>query len=351
MKRHSSLGSTAILALCAAIAGMLIASPQGRAQDAAKPAGPKAVVAEPMKDAGTVPTGEKITHDFTIKNEGVAPLTITSVRPACGCTVAEFDKTVAPGKTGSVHTVLDTSTFVGPISKAVTVYTNDPANPEIQLTIKAKVEPFIIAKPGYARFSVVQAEPRQGQIAQTLWANDGAPFAILKVESPMPGLSVTFREAAEAERRPEGKDKGKQWRVEMKLANDAPVGPLANYVSIHTNHPRQKVVEIPVTGFVRPVLAATPPVADFGKVEVKESLTKALNLRNFATEPINVTGIEDDMPSVDAKLEPVEAGREYLVRLTLKPEMGKGPFAGKLIVRTDSPKVPMLLVDVKGVVL
>lgn len=343
MKRHSRRGSTAILALCAAL---LMPYLPAVAQDAAKP---KAVIAEAIKDAGTVPKGERITHDFVIRNEGAGPLQITDVRPACGCTVAEFDKTIAPGKSGAVHTVLDTSTFAGPIAKGVTVFTNDPANPQLQLTIKAKVEPYVIARPGYARFAVVQGEAKQGEIIQTLFATDGAPFSVLKVESSLPGLTTSFREAAQAERREEGE--GKQWRVEMKLANSAPVGPLASYVSVHTDHPRQKIVQIPVTGFVRPVLAATPPVADFGRVEVKQPLSKALNLRNFASEPIKVTGIEENIPGIDAKLEALEEGREYQVRLTLQPELAKGPFSGKLLVRTDSPKIPLLQVDVKGTVL
>jgi hypothetical protein len=331
----------AIVALCAvpALAATLLA--QAAAQ-------PKAVPVEPIKDVGTIAKGEKIVHDFVLKNEGNAPLEVTGVRPACGCTVAEFDKTIAPGQTGKVHAVVDTTTFSGPIAKGVTVTTNDPENPQIELTVRAKVEPYINVKPGYARYMTVQGEGKQGNIVQTLWAPDGTPFDIVKVDSPLPSLKVAFREAAEGERQADAK--GKQWRVEMLLANDAPVGPIADYVTVTTNHPKQKVVQIPVSGFVRPIIAVTPPVADFGQIEVKEPLRKALNLRNFATESIKVTGIEENLPGIDAQLEPLEDGREYQVRLTLKPEV-KGPFAGKLMVRTDSPKTPVIEVEVKGTVL
>jgi hypothetical protein len=331
----------AIVALCAvpALAATLLA--QAAAQ-------PKAVPVEPIKDVGTIAKGEKIVHDFVLRNEGNAPLEVTGVRPACGCTVAEFDKTIAPGQTGKVHAVVDTTTFSGPIAKGVTVTTNDPENPQIELTVRAKVEPYINVKPGYARYMTVQGEGKQGNIVQTLWAPDGTPFDIVKVDSPLPSLKLAFREAAEGERQADAK--GKQWRVEMLLANDAPVGPIADYVTVTTNHPKQKVVQIPVSGFVRPIIAVTPPVADFGQIEVKEPLRKALNLRNFATESIKVTGIEENLPGVDAQLESLEDGREYQVRLTLKPEV-KGPFAGKLMVRTDSPKTPVIEVEVKGTVL
>ncbi|MGH9285970.1 MAG: DUF1573 domain-containing protein, partial [Thermoanaerobaculia bacterium] len=115
-------------------------------------AGPQAVVAEPVKDVGMVPKGETVVHEFVIKSDGDAPLEITAVQAACGCTATSYDRTIAPGKTGVVRVELDTTSFNGGIAKGVTAYTNDPANPAIQLTIKAKVEPLLAVRPGYARF-------------------------------------------------------------------------------------------------------------------------------------------------------------------------------------------------------
>ncbi|HYG62702.1 MAG TPA: DUF1573 domain-containing protein [Thermoanaerobaculia bacterium] len=338
----------AVLASCAAL---LLALSAG----AAAAAGPKAVAVEAIKDVGTLPKGEKIVHDFVIRNEGDAVLQITEVRAACGCTVANYDKTIAPGQTGKVNVVIDTATFSGAVAKGVTVLTNDPQTPEIELTVKAKLEPMISVKPGYARYITVQKEPKQGVIVQTLWAPDGSDFDIVKVDSPYPFLTTTHREAKPEERQAvEGvpADKGKQWRVEMTLSNEtAPVGPLSDFVTVHTNHAKQKLVQIPISGFVRPVVTVTPPVADFGQIELKEPLRKAINIRNFATEPIKVTGIEEDMQGVDVALEPLNEGREYQVRVVLKPELGKGPFNGKLTIRTDSPKIPVIAVDLKGTVL
>jgi hypothetical protein len=337
MQRHTK---TVILALCAALLVAATVLAAGK---------PKATIAEPLKDVGTVSKGDKIVHDFVIKNEGDADLQITNVQPACGCTVADFDKVIKPGQTGKVHAVVDSSTFSGPISKGVSVFTNDPEHPQIELTIHAKVEPYISIKPGYARYITVQGEPLEGNIAQTLWAPDGTAWDITGIDSPFPFLAVTFHEAKPEERLPDAK--GKQWKVEMKLSNQAKVGPLSDYVTVHTNHPKQKIVQIPVSGFVRPVVATTPPNADFGRIEIKEPIRKALNIRNFATEPIKVTSVDPSLPKgIDAKLETLEEGREYQVRIVLNPELAKGPFLGKLVIHTDSPKVPTLEVEVKGIV-
>lgn len=134
----------------------------------------------------------------------------------------------------------------------------------------------------------------------------------------------------------------------MTLSNDAAVGALADHVRIATTHPKQKLVTIPVSGFVRPVIAVTPPIADFGQIELKEPLRRTFNVRNFATEPIKITSVEGGMPGLKTELEPVTEGREYQLRLTLNPGMAKGPLSGKLVLHTDSPKRPIIEVDLQG---
>jgi hypothetical protein len=348
MKRHLE---PVILALCAILPLAAIASAAVPAPPAATGARPKAVVVDPIRDVGPVAKGEKLNQDFEIRNDGNAPLEIIEVKPACGCTVASFDKSVAPGKSGKVHVVLETVTFTGPISKGVTVFTSDPANPQIELTVRAKVVPYIEVKPGYARYVIVRGEAKEGNIAQTLWASDGSPMEVVKVESPWPYLTVGFRQAQEGERAPDVDPKIKQWRVDVKLSSDAPVGPLAGYVTVHTTHAKQKLVEIPVSGFVRPVVAVTPPKADFGELEIKGPVRKTLEVRSFSTEPVKLIGVDPVGQGIETKIESLQEGRDYVVRVTLNPGMPKGPFHNKLTIHTDSPKSPVVEVELTGTVL
>ncbi len=343
MNRHAK---TAILTLCLTLP--LAVAAYG-ADTPAPTAKPKAVVVEATFDAGVVAKGEQVVHDFLIKNEGEGTLEIQRVEPGCGCTVAQFDKSVAPGQTGKVHAVVETSTFNGPISKGISVYTNDTENPRIQLTVQAKIEPYIQVKPGYARYLTVQGEAKAGVIVQSLWAPDGADFAIEDVVSPYPYLTATFHPASDTEKLPDVT--GKQWQIEMTLDNfAAPVGSMADYLTVHTTHPKQKLVQIPISGFIRPVVAVTPPGGDFGSVEVKEKVTKTLNVRNFATEDIKLVSIDNPLSGkgLDTAFDAVLEGREYMVRLTLEPNAPKGPFSTNLVLHTDSQKVPTLEVAIKG---
>jgi hypothetical protein len=333
------LKRSAILALCAI---SFAASLQAQA------AKPKAVVAEAIKDVGVAAKGEKVSHVFQIRNEGTATLEITEVVAACGCTVVEFDKTIAPGQTGKVNVVIDTETFAGPISKGVTAITNDVDNPHIELTIRTNVQPYIAAKPGYARYITVQGEEKTGSIAQTIWAPDGSSFEVVKIDSPYPFLTTTFREAKDGERVPDAT--GKQWRIEMNLSNDATVGALAEHVRIHTTHPKQKVVPIPISGFVRPAIAVTPPSAELGSIDLKEPMSRVFNVRTFSTEPVKIVSI-DAGEGIQTKIEPITDGREYLVRVTLNPGIAKGPLNRTLKIRTDSAKRPVIELELRGTVI
>lgn len=346
----------AILALAstlASAAGASSAQPTTQAASTGAPVAPqgptpKVVYPETVFDAGVVVKGNSIEHEFEVKNEGTAVLEVTNVTSTCGCTVADYDRTIAPGKSGKIKVVVDSSTFAGPTSKAVVVYTNDPVTPRASLTVKCDVRPHIRVNPGYARYISVQGEA-QGTIKQVMWAADKfADLVVSKVESPYPHVRVSFREATAEERKEDGE--GRQWVVEMTLASDAPVGALTEYVKIHTNHPGQKVVTIPVSGFVRPVLAATPHQVDIGSRKLEEAYKTAAFIRNFATEAINLGAASVDVPGVTAEVVPVTEGRSYNLLLTFGPTVAKGALRGKVEIKTDSAKVPMLVVPLEGTV-
>ncbi len=315
--------------------------------------GPIAVAVEPIKDVGAVEKGKKVVHDFVIRNDGDEPLQITDVQAACGCTATSYDRTIAPGATGVVRAELDSTTFSGGIAKSVTAYTNDPATPKIELTIKATVEPLLAVRPGYARF-VKRETQGPAKVEQIVWSPRGEAFEITKVESPYPFLKVTYRPATDADRQEVNAPSG-GYVVELALDYaSAPAGALANNVTIHTSHPKQKVVEIPVSGFVQPAVAVTPPVMDFGDVRIDGPVRASVHVRgNIQGQEFALTRVEDDLAGLEASIEPSGAAgtREFDVRLLLGPAMPKGIFNGTLKLYTNHPLSPVVEVPVKGRVL
>ena len=309
---------------------------------------PSAVVDETVVDVGVVDQGTAISHEFRLRNEGDAPLEITQVKPSCGCAVAKYPSSIAAGETGSIQTVVDTGDFRGPIAKSVQVFTNDPENPRIHLVIKANVKPLIEVQPGYARFIVVKGEEFETK-EQTLWSADAPDLQILDVKSPFRYLKAEPR--LTRERDPESKNSRNEWKVDLSLAPNAPIGPMADFVVVRTNHPTQPEVRIPVSGFVRPPVAVIPPVLDFGARKVPEPYLATVEVKVLASGPITVDRAASDFAGVDVEVEEVEAGRFYNLRVTLLPEAEKGKIDGLLTVHTSSRLQPKVYIQLTGKVL
>ena len=104
---------------------------------------PKVVVKKRTIELGPVRQGEKATATFVLSNEGEAILTIESVRAGCGCTVPKTltaeEKQMHPGETLAVPVTFDSSGRFGKQRKSVTVLTNDPVEPRLQLYLTAEV--------------------------------------------------------------------------------------------------------------------------------------------------------------------------------------------------------------------
>jgi hypothetical protein len=333
---------TVLFLLTVAISGGVVFA------DQAESPGPAAVALETIKDFGVVNKGQRITHEFRIRNAGEATLEITEVRPSCGCTVAEFDRTIAPGEEGKITATVDTRNFKGGIAKSVRVFTNDAENPQIDLVMKANVRSQVEVDPGYARFVAVYGEPQKTSV-QSVWSEEYPDLEIRKVESPYAFVKVSYREAEEGERL-RGVD-GRQWQIEVDLDKEAPVGPMADFIVLTTNHPKLKTMRIPVSGFVRPVMSVTPRIADFGRRELSEPQTASLEIRNLSANAVGLGEVSTDIDGLQAEIEPLEEGRLYKVLLTLQPGMDKGDFEGLVTITTNSSKQPTIEVNVKGVIL
>ncbi len=89
---------------------------------------------------GAVKAGEKVGHIFKFTNTGDADLVVTSATASCGCTVPRYNKKpVAPGESGNVEVIFDTSGREGVQTKTVVVQSN-ASNNLVILRIIAEVK-------------------------------------------------------------------------------------------------------------------------------------------------------------------------------------------------------------------
>ena len=128
--------------IAAGLVLLLSAGLSGVAAAEDKPAGksPKVLVEPKIFQVGEILEMQNIEHTFMIKNTGNAELQILGVKPSCGCSVADFDKVVAPGQEGKVHIKIEGKKIgAGPFDKTFAVKTNDPENEQFNLAVQGTV--------------------------------------------------------------------------------------------------------------------------------------------------------------------------------------------------------------------
>lgn len=141
MKRRMGIGAVATAAAGIALLGLLALAGYWLQPD------PPRIVLEPESfDWGEVPYDRAVTQEFLVKNEGDEPLEILAVTTSCGCTTARVElKIVEPGQATRLWVTFDPTAHdptTGPVVRFVYLRTNDPANPEVPLELRATlVEP------------------------------------------------------------------------------------------------------------------------------------------------------------------------------------------------------------------
>ena len=117
-------------------------------------AAPKAVPVNSQYEFPPTPEGQKLIHEFVIKNQGDIELNILSVIPSCSCVSHSFDRAIPPGGEGVIKIGLKTDGYGGKqLHRSILVKTNDPNNKKIYLTVTGKVTSLVTIKPAMVSLS------------------------------------------------------------------------------------------------------------------------------------------------------------------------------------------------------
>lgn len=337
----------------ALVAALLVIAPAAALAQAPKPAAPatapKLVLPEEKKDVGTVPKGEMIRATFVLKNDGKADLHVTDVKPSCGCTAPEYDKTIKPGAEGKVVLNVETKTFQGPISKSALILTDDPEKPQVTVFVMANVKPYVETLPvGFFRLQALTGETATSEL---ILASDEADFKPTKAEAPNSFLKATLAPASATEK-VAGKG-ASQWKITVTSTPDAPEGLLGGYVKVATGVAKQPELNLAVSGYIKPTLSITPLSVNFGNFEpkadpVKRTVTIVNN--NVKNETFQVSKAESNVPGVKTEVVMTDKNKAQLV-ISVDDKVKKGVFDGFVTVSTNDAVKKEIKIPLKGVIL
>ena len=277
---------------------------------------------------------------FRFINSGVSPLVIEQVKAGCGCTTPALEKKVfAPGESSEIA-VRFKPRGGGRQTKRITVFTNDPAQPTVTLSIKADITPFLTATPKMVRFQNARTGTGQQAVVQ-LEAVD-PDFSIRRAY--LTGLAARYF-SAQVLPRPEGITTGPR-NVLVSLSPEAPWG--TQYATLNLDvvgrptpdsEPVSHTAKVTVNAKVSGTLSADATMFQVGIVEPGETFRKTVVLRRTDGQPFNVLDATVQRGTVDGmrvEFMPSPEGEHiWLMVLSGTPARTEQAIRGEVEIATD----------------
>jgi hypothetical protein len=141
-------------------------------------------------DFGTLYQRERVEHEFTFRNVGDSPLTITKVVSTCACAATALSKKeLAAGESGAIEVEVQAGLLRGKLTKAVYVESNAVNEPRATLTITGEIKQEVEVKP----LGVYIGRRKVGErMERTVMIRgvEATEFSILGVTASDPSLQV-----------------------------------------------------------------------------------------------------------------------------------------------------------------
>lgn len=270
------------------------AAPETAAAEAPAVKGPRIFCEEPNFDFGTVTSQNPVEHTFVFKNTGDTTLEISSVRPACGCTVADVtEKVVPPGGESRMTARLTLQGRSGHQSKAITINSNDPENPQYRVNMSGNVQQDLVIAPD--RLIYGQMGPGQeAELFIELTGHTQDAFTVLKIETTDARLIATSEVIEE----------GKRHRISAKLTAPDQVGPMNAVVRITTDHPTRPSIDIPVAANVVGELIYAPSEISLPATSDGAAMTRYVVIRKGSAAQFEIKEVIPADPSIKVNVFP-----------------------------------------------
>ncbi|RJP95310.1 MAG: DUF1573 domain-containing protein [Desulfobacteraceae bacterium] len=205
----------------------------------ADPSGvPAAVIKDSKYEFEPVIEGKVVVHEFIVENTGTASLEIENIKTGCGCTTADFTRTIPPGGRGNITIKGNTNGYGGNVfERRITAHTNDPKNQIMNLFMKGKVDQFAGITPATA---VLKGKANESvEIQVSVMPDAKHPFKV--VDSSM---DKTLEGKIEY-----GMEKFDTGYVVLRIRNkQQTAGNYFGRILLKTDNPDKPEIAIPVTG-------------------------------------------------------------------------------------------------------
>ena len=279
-------------------------------------------------DFGKMSPGKKASHNFVILNNGNAPLQIKDVRPSCGCTVATLPKSkLEPGENTFIEIAFNSSGMLGNVHKSITLLSDDPVNPKVELTFGASIVQEIMLSRSAVYFKEVS---RYGSTSLPIRLESGNEMSVEVTEINIPVPFIT------CEAQSEGND------VVLNVSINGQLIPKqsnrgSNVLTVCTTSK-----EVPILNFVVEWDATATIVASSKYIiwndHAGKELRTAVSLTHTGGKAFKILDIATTSPYVQVPDFPKISATEQKFDVVMASDAKTGMYRENLVIKLDDPE-------------
>lgn len=327
-----------------ALAAVLLAL----ALPAVSKAEPQATVEPKTIELGEIEEGGQYERYLELTNTGDGVLTLEDVKTSCGCTAAAVDTDVElkAGETQKIRVTFNSRNMEGGVTKKVTIRTNDPVNPSLEVVLRANVHRSLRWDPRYLSFSNVGLSDQAEQVV-TMEGDKNLGLKILNayVQGGLRGnkdshlFSVSVSDVKPGDER-DGYD------LTVKMNDRRKPQRISETLVVVTNVADKDTVKIPIRGEVSGRISFSPSYAVMALVNPGEETTRDVVL---AASEGSFKVLKAEVPDSPVKVEVASDSTPARTTLHLSyvgQEAGANGVR-QLRVETDDPDQPVIEIPVR----
>jgi hypothetical protein len=300
--------------------------------------GPGILFLETIHDFGKVQAGQNVKHDFIFTNMGSATLEIADARASCGCvSVVEFDRKVEPGRTGRMQVQFSSGNMNGPVSKHVSVASNDRRVPTAIVQVRAHVWKPVLVEPSMGVFSLFGPPSTNDAKTFRITNNMPEPLVIQSVQ-----VSSRLFSAQLATNHP-----GREYWVTVRPTGPLPPGVTQATVTIKPASTNTLPMIVTIVASVQEPIMVLPSQLTLPAGPLSQGVTKSVLIRNIHPNPIVLSNAVINVPNIEVQLAENHPGHTFTVALTFPAgfEIGAGREVA-LSVQSSYPGRPFIKVPI-----
>lgn len=247
-------------------------------------------------------------------------------------------KNIPPGGEGQIEVTLNTGSYMHRVSKTVMVYSNDPLQPTVRLTVSADVSVQFALEPTAVNFGQLGRNDTFSQYL-SVTGSEKDQVKILDANSTGGNIAVEFN--------PDGFENQPDQRVKITVKPGSAMGRFRETVMITTDHPLVNRIQVYVYGEVLGNINVFPDRLHFVSQAGQPVHERMLVVKATAADyTFHVLDVQAGLEDLTHEVITIQEGREYQVKVGFRESFDRQYWRGNIVIITDDQQQERIPVSV-----